>query len=133
MIIFKHTIKNCRLKSSIIKSFDHIPQIEFIGHASTTILNKNFDERVAYITRFHISNNHRYSGNGSYFLNNIEKYVNENFGVKNIEFIFQDHRLDLTGDFLLKNNYEKNIDNDFYDYLNLEKDVWKINHFTKKL
>ena len=52
MIIFKHTIKNCRLKSSIIKSFDHIPQIEFIGHASTTILNKNFDERVAYIKGF---------------------------------------------------------------------------------
>ena len=85
-----------------------------------------------FILRFHISLSIRYSVY-SYFLNNIEKYVNDNFGVKNIEFIFQDHRLDQTGDFLLKNDYEKNPDNDYYDYLNLEKDVWKINHFTKKL
>ena len=104
MIIFKHTIKNCRLKSSIIKSYDRIT-IEFIGHAHN-MLNKNFDERVAYITRFtfliidiQVM---------KLFLNNIEKYVDENFGVKNIEFIFQTI---VNCDFIEKRR--KNLDNDF--------------------
>ena len=129
-IVFRHTLKNKQLQSSILESLngEKIP----LGIAKTTVPDKYSESTSAYITHFEIFKQFRNNGYGNSLLQDLENHVTSSFNVNTIEAITQNKQSDFTWHFFLKNNYNKTNDKLNYQFVDDGVDIYELYHYVKK-
>lgn len=129
-IVFRHTLKNKQLQSSILETLngEKIP----LGIAKTTVPDKYSESTSAYITHFEIFKQFRNNGYGNSLLQDLENHVTSSFNVNTIEAITQNKQSDFTWHFFLKNNYNKTNDKLNYQFVDDGVDIYELYHYVKK-
>lgn len=129
-IVFRHTLKNKQLQSSILETLngEKIP----LGIAKTTVPDKYSESTSAYITHFEIFKQFRNNGYGNSLLQDLENHVTSSFNVNTIEAITQNKQSDFTWHFFLKNNYNKTNDKLNYQFVDDGLDIYELYHYVKK-
>lgn len=129
-IVFRHTLKNKQLQSSILETLngEKIP----LGIAKTTVPDKYSESTSAYITHFEIFKEFRNNGYGNSLLQDLENHVTSSFNVNTIEAITQNKQSDFTWHFFLKNNYNKTNDKLNYQFVDDGVDIYELYHYVKK-